>query len=124
MQAYHAIRENCAIQGNCTELTLFCIVYNKNCTALGQSESSNVFMHIINHKNKHWSSKNEDRQKKITLSGQASTLNTVQNNLKLRFQMSQSTLKKPYSFKDAMAWHYPLYIPFISTVFVHSKKET
>ena len=45
--------KNCAIQGNWTELTLFCIVYKKNCTALGQSESSNFFMHIINHKNKH-----------------------------------------------------------------------
>ena len=31
----------------CTELTLFCTVFKKNCTALNQSEWKNFFMYII-----------------------------------------------------------------------------
>ena len=32
----------------CTELTLFCTVFEKNCTALNQSKWRNFFMYIIN----------------------------------------------------------------------------
>ena len=32
----------------CTGITLFALVLHLNCTALGQSESSNFFMYIIN----------------------------------------------------------------------------
>ena len=37
----------CLINYFCTELTLFCTVYKKNCSALSQSKSSNFFMHVI-----------------------------------------------------------------------------
>ena len=32
----------------CTELSLFCTVFEKNCTALNQSKWRNFFMYIIN----------------------------------------------------------------------------
>ena len=36
----------------CTELTLFCTVFEKNCTALNQSNRRNFFMYIIREINK------------------------------------------------------------------------
>ena len=52
----------CFVSSFCTELTLFCTVFQKNCTALNQSEWRNFFMFSIRGKNIPWNHYNNNNQ--------------------------------------------------------------